>query len=404
MENSMLTISTIVISSCSKYELKRAIESINNQTRKADEIIIVDLNKDNYSYVQDMIDNIVSFVCPDAALEDQRKLNNYELIQIGLKYVNSEYVSFLDSKDIWYNNVLEKYDEVINTTEQMDIVISNYSRKAGFVLDYNVCDCVKDKLAEVAFVQFLDSPTSILLKYDVAVCLDTLDIKSLVVGQINKKLSEQYSITYGEGRELENAFWNTYYEFFKQHNLLNAAMVYCLKVYHNSAVDRDAFIDFAENVSLSVRDGAELIYGEPQIERIAKTERDVLNSDIHKKHSYYELMRDWVELKNAGGSVESNLLEREFRKIAIYGAGKHGTMLYDELKDSNITIEAWIDGNPKVEYLKNIKVIPLAYLDKVILDVDVIIVTPIVEYDTIVKNLKEKTPIKVISLGEIVKA
>ena len=49
MENSMLTISTIVISSCSKYELKRAIESINNQTRKADEIIIVDLNKDNYS-------------------------------------------------------------------------------------------------------------------------------------------------------------------------------------------------------------------------------------------------------------------------------------------------------------------------------------------------------------------
>lgn len=85
------------------------------------------------------------------------------------------------------------------------------------------------------------------------------------------------------------------------------------------------------------------------------------------------------------------------RKLAIYGLGKFGELLYHRLKESKVTVAAGIDKEKKEFYDLNV-VSDVDLLE----DVDVIIVTPVKEQLEIVGELRRKTDIPVYSFLEIV--
>jgi hypothetical protein len=82
-----------------------------------------------------------------------------------------------------------------------------------------------------------------------------------------------------------------------------------------------------------------------------------LNQDKYKKHFIGEkggtyntrafvLEEKWNKLNNYGGKISDYFKKNNLNKIAIYGMGKFGSRLYDELLLAGVKIEFAVDKNP----------------------------------------------------------
>lgn len=119
---------------------------------------------------------------------------------------------------------------------------------------------------------------------------------------------------------------------------------------------------------------------------------------IDKFKSYYNMLNQWLILKQQGESLVKFFEENDYKTIAIYGMGEMGNRLYDELKESQIVVKYAIDeaaGN-KFSELKVIS--PEDDFE----DVDAIIITATFAYDEICEKLESKTSIQLISLDDVV--
>lgn len=91
------------------------------------------------------------------------------------------------------------------------------------------------------------------------------------------------------------------------------------------------------------------------------------------------------------------LEKRGFYRIVIYGAGFLGKHLYYELQKSHIQIKCFLDRNIGAGIQGVDTLTPDAQLESV----DVIIVTPFIEYVKIKKELQNYTSYPIISLETI---
>jgi len=101
---------------------------------------------------------------------------------------------------------------------------------------------------------------------------------------------------------------------------------------------------------------------------------------------YLNLVSYWLTNKIAGKSMQKFLLTSNIKNIAIYGMGSMGELFYQELENTNINI-------------------PLINIRELISQkqIDVIVITPIVYYDDIVKDIiQQGCTTKIISLEEII--
>lgn len=119
-------------------------------------------------------------------------------------------------------------------------------------------------------------------------------------------------------------------------------------------------------------------------------------SDLYQ--SCYNIVSQWLTCKQRGISLDKYFKKKRYYSIAIYGMGRLGSMLYDELKDTDIEIRYAIDQDAYCTCLGLKIVEPDDKLDKV----DAIIVTPVLVYDEIQKKLSDKTDIPVISIEDVV--
>lgn len=131
----------------------------------------------------------------------------------------------------------------------------------------------------------------------------------------------------------------------------------------------------------------------------------VKNEEIRKNKKskdkfkgYYNLLNQWLRLKQERKSLETFFAENQYKTIAIYGMGELGNRLYDELKDSNIQVEYAIDENTAGAYSEVKVITPEENLP----EVDVIVVTAVFAYNEIEEKLSEKTHLPIISLEDIV--
>ncbi|MEY8375770.1 hypothetical protein AALD22_08310 [Lachnospiraceae bacterium 56-18] len=112
----------------------------------------------------------------------------------------------------------------------------------------------------------------------------------------------------------------------------------------------------------------------------------------------FQMMNQWVELKQKGINLSQFFEENGYKKIAIYGMSSAGEALCNELKDSDIEITYAVDKN-KYGVVTELEVYAP---DEELPDVDVIVVSAVAYYDEIAAMLEEKVKFPIVSLEDIV--
>lgn len=125
-------------------------------------------------------------------------------------------------------------------------------------------------------------------------------------------------------------------------------------------------------------------------------EQEIKKVDKFKK--YYNLLNQWLALKQQGKSLEMYFLENQYKTIIIYGMGEIGNRLYEELKNSRIEIKYAIDKNVIIEY-DDLEIMELSNSME---QADVVVVTAIFAFDEIKKSIEDKFQCDIISLEDVI--
>lgn len=141
------------------------------------------------------------------------------------------------------------------------------------------------------------------------------------------------------------------------------------------------------------------VYGQIQIGKAVTKAKKENFYKLKKYQSYYKIFSSWMVLRNKGRMLSEYFKDRNFKNVAIFGLGQLGICLYEELKNSNINVKYAIDINAAHFSYLDLKVVsPESQLEAV----DVIIVTPFLEYKKIVDELREKTSYEIVNLEDVI--
>lgn len=131
----------------------------------------------------------------------------------------------------------------------------------------------------------------------------------------------------------------------------------------------------------------------------------VKNEEIQKKQKskdkfkgYYNLLNQWLRLRQENKSLVAFFTENQYKTAAIYGMGELGNRLYDELKDSSVQVKYAIDENTAGAYSE----IEVIGPEEDFPEADVIVVTAVFAYSEIEEKLSGRTDIPVVSLEDVV--
>ncbi len=103
-------------------------------------------------------------------------------------------------------------------------------------------------------------------------------------------------------------------------------------------------------------------------------------------------MKKWMENRNVGKTFVDYFHEYGYQNIAIYGAGDLGRLLYEEIKESDIRVDYFVDRNGEgmLEH-EGVKVITIDKIKDMPL-VDILVVSPVGNYVAISKSLAIEVP------------
>lgn len=126
--------------------------------------------------------------------------------------------------------------------------------------------------------------------------------------------------------------------------------------------------------------------------------------DLRKENKYKQMFNffgKWVTLNETGMTVGNFLKERKIQNVAIYGLGALGRHLLYELQEEGINVVYGIDQRSD---RLNINIPFMDWSNKESLpDIDLLIVTPITDYDEIEREICEVREYPIISLEDIIR-
>lgn len=125
---------------------------------------------------------------------------------------------------------------------------------------------------------------------------------------------------------------------------------------------------------------------------------DSLMSDIKKLNKYLEIYERWVDLKNVDDGICQFIKKNGFKRIAVYGVGHMGRNLCNELKKGGIKPVYLIDRNKAMIY----EDYPMYTVQDVLPESDLVVITPVIEYEEVAEILKEKLDCPLLSLEDII--
>lgn len=123
-----------------------------------------------------------------------------------------------------------------------------------------------------------------------------------------------------------------------------------------------------------------------------------------KSIQLYEMMCRWYINAKEGKSITNYFIEKKMTNIAIYGKGKLGKLLYNEIKDTKqINSICWVDKYLETSLHSGTeKIINIADVQEY-KDVDALIITPVQFYDEIELELtKRGVETEIVSLEDII--
>lgn len=132
--------------------------------------------------------------------------------------------------------------------------------------------------------------------------------------------------------------------------------------------------------------------------KTAELEYQELKNRLSKFEDYFAISNKWLKNRNQGISVAEFFRRNHYEKIAIYGMGEIGRRLYEELQLEGIKVEFVFDRNAqRVDPKLNV-----CSIDKKIPPVDVIVITPVFDYESIEEKLKSITKADIISIKDAI--
>lgn len=149
-------------------------------------------------------------------------------------------------------------------------------------------------------------------------------------------------------------------------------------------------------VTLSSMAGA--VVGAIAIEKLQSKVIEQKNDKVNKFKSYYNMLNQWLILKQDGKTLVNYFTDNNYKTIAIYGMGEMGERLYEELKDSSVEVKYAIDKNTTSMYSRLEVYDPDDTLEKV----DAVIVSAVFAFDEIEENLSGKFDCPIISLEDVI--
>lgn len=123
------------------------------------------------------------------------------------------------------------------------------------------------------------------------------------------------------------------------------------------------------------------------------------NEKVDKFKGYYNLLNQWLILKQEGKNLSAYFEKNNYKTIAIYGMGEMGNRLYDELKGTGIEVKYAVDKNAATTYSELDVVDP----EEVEFEkVDCIVVTATFAFDEIEETLDALVDFPIVSLEDVV--
>lgn len=120
---------------------------------------------------------------------------------------------------------------------------------------------------------------------------------------------------------------------------------------------------------------------------------------VERLEGYYDLLNDWLELRQHGKTLEQYFIENDYKEIVIYGFGELGMHLYEELKSSHVNVKYAIDKNCQGAYCG----LDITDINQEIDDkAEIVVVTPTFAFDEIKDSIQDKFICPIVSLKEII--
>lgn len=119
---------------------------------------------------------------------------------------------------------------------------------------------------------------------------------------------------------------------------------------------------------------------------------------VDKFKGYYNMLNQWLILKQEGKNLSEYFKNNNYKTIAIYGMGEMGNRLLDELKQTSIEVKYAIDKNAGGTYTE----VDVFSVDDNLPNVDVIVISAVFDYDKIEEELSQKVDMKIISLEDAI--
>lgn len=123
-----------------------------------------------------------------------------------------------------------------------------------------------------------------------------------------------------------------------------------------------------------------------------------LQKQSDKITQYYQLLNEWLIVRQKGITLDRYFERNSYKKIAIYGMGILGKRLFDELRETKVEIVCIIDQNAKSIYGETKVITP----EEEIPEIDAIVVTACYYFKEVDEKLRPRVKCPVISLEEIV--
>ena len=445
-----MKVSVIVTSYNRKYELRRALESVYAQTYKPDEIILIDdsvydesgLNScadySPYSFPQKNVKEYLDgFGFKDLKYYKSGHVGPGAARNYGIEKAQGDYIAFLDSDNEWDKDKLERVVGVAERCPEADVISCHYKYYEEFawkvkpntvepsirhtirkpdedevwvygipndrILVQNVADASATIYKREFFERIGGFSETMVTNIDWELMLRARKIAKaekweLRVILLDWALSDNHTMYDSLSENLEIEMKERLALFAENKEEIFDKKL-CLEYYNQFLLDKNvrmnkqqAVEQLFKVVSYDARFMLALLHKQQE-------EIDNLQNKVYRKSRFYELLYAWLLMKMSGSLVASKLTERNISSIGIYGAGRHGKLLFQELRNSNVEILFFVDCNIKKIVLE--EPIPILGLDDKWPKVDAIIVSTFLEVDSLRLSIEKKGVMNVIPLNEI---
>ena len=407
------------------HVIKRAIDSVMAQSYKNYELIIID---------DGSVDNTSSVV---ADYDDERiRYLNYSpnmgachARNIGLEAAKGRLIAFLDSDDMWFEDALdyavkaletkpddvggvfgrtEIYDETgeghVHPTKKMIYEGIENNEIIKKMLLGNVMSTVAVFLRKECAdrVGGFDENLERLQDWDYFLrAISITGYKIDFVDHVFTKIIRQNDSLSKNCR----TFWPSILRIMVKNYDLIEEHGFQQKITENLAgimvqkKDADYLLDSYEKFDSREKDIAYEVITYA-LDKQGDLQKDWLNAlgELHKQRLFYHLLNKWIMIKQRGDSLITFFESKGIKTVAIYGMKELGQRLYDELKDSIVTVLYGIDRDESLEY----RGLQIYSLEETSIPVDAVVVTAIAFYDSIRDKLITNGVKEVYSLAEIV--